>query len=68
MNDLWVYSLAETEWKKIKTYGDVPAPRSNSTLSYDPVNRQLLLFGGGGPNRQRFNSVSTLDLVTMNWI
>ena len=68
MNDLWLYSLTNMNWKEVKTYGDIPAQRSNSTLTYDPVNNQLLLFGGGGSNRQRFNSVSFLDLTTMNWL
>jgi len=67
MNDLWCYSLNERSWKQIITFGDIPLCRSNSTLSYDPVNEQLLLFGGGGPNKQRFNSVSTLDLNTLHW-
>ena len=59
--------LKERSWKQIITFGDKPACRSNSTLSYDPVNDQLLLFGGGGPNKQRFNTVSTLDLSTLHW-
>jgi hypothetical protein len=54
-------------WRQLTTYGDIPERRSNSTLCYDPINEQLLLFGGGGPNKQRFNSVSTLDLNTLNW-
>ncbi|MCB0369686.1 MAG: hypothetical protein KDD45_09650 [Bdellovibrionales bacterium] len=37
-------------------------------MCYDDVNNQLLLFGGGGTNKQRFNTVSSLDLVSMNWI
>ena len=67
MNDLWCYSLNKRSWKQIITYGDIPLYRSNSTLCYDPVNEQLLLFGGGGPNKQRFNTVSTLDLNTLHW-
>lgn len=68
MNDLWVYSLNTQKWREVPTHGDIPERRSNSTLSHDPVNNQLLLFGGGGANKQRFNAVSTLDLVTFNWI
>lgn len=68
MNDLWVYSLNTMLWRQIVTYGDVPERRSNATLNHDSVNNQLLLFGGGGPNKQRFNTVSSLDLATMNWI
>lgn len=66
MNDLWVYK--NMQWKELKTDGDIPEKRSNSTLNYDPVNHQLLLFGGGGANKQRFNTVSTLDLNSLNWI
>ena len=68
MNDLWVYSLNEMTWKELTTYGDIPAKRSNATLCYDPENEQLLLFGGGGPQKQRFNTVSILDLTSMNWV
>jgi hypothetical protein len=67
MNDLWRYSLSDKLWQQINTYGDIPPCRSNSTLCYDSVNKQLLLFGGGGPNKQRFNTVSTLDLKTLHW-
>jgi hypothetical protein len=68
MNDIWVYGLSDMKWRELKTFGDVPQHRSNATLSYDPLNDQLLLFGGGGPNKQRFNSVSTLDLNSLNWL
>ena len=49
------------------TFGDVPACRSNATLCYDYFNGQLLLFGGGGANKRRFNTVSTLDLTSLHW-
>jgi hypothetical protein len=68
MNDLWVYSLKNLAWKEVVALGDVPEPRSNSTLNYDSVNNQLILFGGGGPNKQRFNSISVFDLKTEHWV
>jgi hypothetical protein len=68
MNDLWVYDLKSQSWKEILPMGDVPDARSNATLNYDPVNHQLILFGGGGPNKQRFNSVCILDLNTFQWM
>ena len=68
MNDLWRYDLQQQQWTEVETYGDVPEKRSNSTLNYDSVNHQLLLFGGGSPAKQRHNSVHTLDLVTHNWV
>ena len=68
MNDIWVYTLSDMKWKEVVTCGDIPQQRSNSTLSYDLYNDQLLLFGGGGANKQRFNSVSILDLNSLNWL
>jgi hypothetical protein len=68
MNDLWRYSLADLKWKELTTNGDKPERRSNATLNYDKSNNQLLLFGGGGSNKQRFNSISILDLQTLNWV
>lgn len=68
MNDLWQYSLTDLKWKELITNGDKPERRSNGTLSYDQNNHQLLLFGGGGPSKQRFNTISTLDLHTLCWV
>jgi hypothetical protein len=68
MNDIWVYHLKTMSWKEVTTTGDVPDHRSNATLNYDAVNHQLILFGGGGPNKQRFNSISVLDLKSLSWV
>lgn len=68
MNDLWMYSLKTKSWEKINTFGDIPEQRSNATLNYDSINHQLILFGGGGFNKQRFNSISVLDLNNLNWV
>ena len=56
------------KWQELPTHGDIPQKRSNSSLNYDPVNKQLLLFGGGGSNKRRENTVSCLDLETLSWI
>jgi hypothetical protein len=62
LNDLWCYDLNKLQWDEITTFGDIPEKRSNATLNYDSVNNQLLLFGGGGANKQRFNTISILNL------
>lgn len=35
--------------------GKIPTPRSNCTLNFDHGNGKLVLFGGGGENKTRFN-------------
>lgn len=52
---MWIFNTTNMEWKEIKTTGDLPSQRSNCTLNYDVQNNRLLLFGGGGPNKARFN-------------
>jgi hypothetical protein len=37
-------------------------------MNYDKANNQILIFGGGGANKQRFNSISVLDWNTKQWI
>lgn len=67
MNDLWAYDTARMEWQEIKTSGAVPSPRSNSTLHYDAVTERLVLFGGGGPNKFRYNDVRVMDWASKEW-
>jgi hypothetical protein len=37
-------------------------------MNYDQENNQIVIFGGGGSNKQRFNSISILNWSTMEWI
>jgi len=67
MNDLWTYHATERVWKEINTTGQKPTHRSNCTINYDPMTNQVVVFGGGGSNKQRFNSVSVLDWNTKVW-
>ena len=47
MGDLWVFNLSTGEWTQLDagTSGG-PMPRIWSTITYDPVNDRVLLFGG----------------------
>jgi len=36
-------------------------------MHYDSINKRIILFGGGGPNKQRFNVVCVLDWETKIW-
>jgi len=68
MNDLWSFNTITMEWNEVPTAGDVPSHRSNCTMHYDKKNDQIILFGGGGPNKQRFNTISILNWKTKEWI
>ncbi len=67
MNDLWTYHATQRKWTEIATSGERPSHRSNCSLSYDSQTNQVVVFGGGGPNKQRFNSVNVLDWNTKIW-
>ena len=54
-------------WQECKTTGQTPSPRSNCTLHFDAPRNRLLLFGGGGPNKLRYNDVSVLDWESKEW-
>jgi hypothetical protein len=68
MNDLWTYNAATLKWAEIQTTGDRPSHRSNCSMNYDPQTNTIVVFGGGGPNKQRFNSINILDWKTKKWI
>lgn len=64
LNDLWGYNVYTNKWRQIETVGKKPEGKSNFTMHYDSVTNQLLVFGGGGPNKRRFNKVSILNWCT----
>ena len=49
------------------TTGARPSSRSNCSMNYDASTNKVVVFGGGGPNKQRFNTVSVLDWTTKEW-
>lgn len=67
MNDLWTFNTLTMEWTEVKTSGQVPNQRSNCSLNYDSVNNRLILFGGGGENKRRYNEINFLNWETKEW-
>lgn len=67
MNDLWVFNTQTMTWNDIKTGGEVPSNRSNCTAHFDSASDELIIFGGGGTNKKRFNTVSILNWKTKIW-
>lgn len=68
MNDLWTFNTITMEWKEVQTSGDIPSHRSNCSMSYDRNNNRVIVFGGGGANKRRFNTISILDWKTKEWM
>ena len=64
LSDLWAYNIHTNKWREIKTTGTKPEGKSNFTMHFDHVTNQLLIFGGGGPNKRRFNKISLLNWKT----
>lgn len=68
MNDVWSFNTSTMEWVEIKTTGDIPSQRSNCSMSYDVKSNRIVVFGGGGPNKKRFNTINILNWATKEWI
>lgn len=67
MNDLWTFDTISNNWTEIQTTGAVPSRRSNCSLTYDQVNNRVIMFGGGGSNKTRYNTIHLLDWSTKEW-
>ena len=67
MNDIWTFNTLTMDWTEVETIGEVPSHRSNCSMCYDDVNNRIILFGGGAPNKKRFNSIHLLDWKTKEW-
>ncbi|MGA1986618.1 MAG: kelch repeat-containing protein [Candidatus Sulfotelmatobacter sp.] len=64
-NDLWILNNADgstgtPKWTEAKPTGTLPAARSQSTATYDPVNRIVTIFGGTAGTTV-YNDVWTLN-------
>ncbi len=64
-DDLWFYSVGENRWTEVLASGPKPPGRSGHTLTYDPVRRRLILFGGQA--RGFFSDVWAFDIDGGTW-
>ena len=51
--ETWLFERAEGTWEKI-TVKDMPSPRINAAIIYDPANDIVILFGGLGEDKDSF--------------
>ena len=66
-NDIWAFDSLTLQWKEVITVGDIPEERSHATLNLHSNGKDLVLFGGGSKNKERFNSVHFLNWHTKEW-
>ena len=64
-NDTWTYNIATDNWVN-RSASPAPAPRAGHSLTYDPVNGVLVLFGGHNETAY-FKDTWTFDLSTNAW-
>jgi len=46
LSDTWLFSLATLTWRNISSSNSVVGKRANASLTYDPIKKVAILFGG----------------------
>ncbi|XP_033124130.1 rab9 effector protein with kelch motifs-like [Anneissia japonica] len=64
-NDLFEYNVDLKKWRKIDAKGEIPKPRSGSTMV--SVENKLYLFGGLSQNVGWFDDLSVFNIETEIW-
>jgi hypothetical protein len=65
-NDTWAYNPTGITWTELRPSGTVPSPRWACTMTYDPVTRRMILFGGRNASR-RLNDTWAYDPAANTW-
>jgi hypothetical protein len=70
-NDLWAFDVNTRTWEEITFTGPAPAPRYNTSLTYDPVRRALWVFAGNGASDAlgpaSLRDLWKFDIETRTW-
>lgn len=70
-NDTWIFNIKKKQWEEIPSVGKVPPERQYHTAIYDPVNRQMIIFGGIGisepSGRKNLSDIWAFDLKKKQW-
>jgi N-acetylneuraminic acid mutarotase len=65
-NDVWVYDIANQEWKSRNFAGELPAPRGAMSFVYDVENNQFIMFGGFS-DKGFYSDTWILDPAANKW-
>jgi len=66
LGDTWTYRLSTNTWTQVHPPAS-PAPRFQHTLTYDPVNRVMVLFGGRDGGTNFYGDTWVYDVVANTW-
>lgn len=68
LDDLWSYRSSGNTWVQVDPSGSRPAPRHGHSAIWDPVNEQMLVFGGWDCQRDSFfNDLWSYSPDTNTW-
>ena len=65
-DDTWVYDLAQNTWSSRAFVTSTPPARYGHSMAYDPVTKQIILFGGFDGIRE-YDDTWAYDLTTNVW-
>jgi hypothetical protein len=73
LDDLWDFDPTTSTWTEHTTTGELPAPRLQHGMLYDPERDRLVVYGGSdesafGPSAVYSRPLWALDLETFSWI
>lgn len=66
-NDTWAYDPAANAWTNLRPSGSRPAARDSHGMSYDPVSKLMVLFGGWNATAE-FRDTWAYDPARGTWI
>ncbi|MFN8489234.1 MAG: kelch repeat-containing protein [Caldilineaceae bacterium] len=62
----WIYDHMSKQWQKL-TLANAPAPRGWHSMIYEPVSKQILLFGGGLDRNRAYGDLWRFDPIAQTW-
>lgn len=62
LDDLWIYDVASNTWTEIPQ-GTRPEKRYVGAITYDPLNKVIVLYGGNGPGKKGKGDVWQLKIT-----
>jgi N-acetylneuraminic acid mutarotase len=67
LDDTWAYDSATNAWAKLEPHGTSPSARGEHSMAYDPVGRQLMVFGGRSDTGATLGDTWAYDPVANTW-
>jgi N-acetylneuraminic acid mutarotase len=66
-NDTWAYDPAANTWTNLSPSGSLPSARLGAASAFDPVERQLIMFGGYAAGATMLDDTWAYNPATNTW-